>query len=141
MNMRLGVVLGAAVVVAIAACGSSSMPTCVTVPQTIPNDRLVTSGARITVPVGAIVFVVLVEPGHYTTKRGFPWLTPTTSNRSVLAPVRLCKRPVASTLPLSVTGFRAIQRGATTVTARLAPGWPGSFKPGPEPSRNVVSVR
>ena len=90
---------------------------------------------------GAIVFVVLVEPGHYTTKRGFPWLTPTTSNRSVLAPVRLCKRPVASTLPLSVTGFRAIQRGATTVTARLAPGWPGSFKPGPEPSRNVVSVR
>jgi hypothetical protein len=53
---------------------------------TIPNNRLITSSANLTVPVGAVVYVVLVEAEDYTSGPGFPWLTPTSSNQAVLAP-------------------------------------------------------
>jgi hypothetical protein len=132
--------LAAAVAVGIAACGNSSTSACVSVPQTIRGDRLLTSATRIAVPVGAIVFAVLVEPDSYTSKPGFPWRTPTTSDPAVLARVRLCKQTGASTLPVSITGFRARRRGSAIVTASLAPGWPGSLKRGPEPVRNLVRV-
>jgi hypothetical protein len=77
------------------------------VPQTIPNTRLITNGTKLTVRVGAIVYAVLVEPESDTDGPGFPWLTPRSSDPAVVAPVHLCKRTGASSLPLSVTGFRA----------------------------------
>ena len=142
VDIRLAAPLCATVLLGIGGCGSSSAtPTCVAVPQTIPNDSLVTNGTRLAVPIGAIVYAVLVETENYMSKPGFPWLTPTTSDRLVLAPVRLCQRTGASSLPVSVTGFRALHQGTATVTARLAPGWPGSFKTGPEPSRGTVTVK
>jgi hypothetical protein len=129
----------AVMVVLIASCGTSSSHTCVTVPQTIPSDRLLTSGTKLTVPVGAIVYVVLVEPESYASKPGFPWVTPTSSDRIVLAPVHLCKLTGASTLSRTVTGFRALHRGHATVTALLTPRW-RSFRTKPQPTRDSVTV-
>lgn len=70
--------------VGVAGCGSSSAHACVTAPQPFPSNPLLTSGTELTVPVGAIVYVVLVEPAAYSGP-GFPWLTPTSSDPSVLA--------------------------------------------------------
>lgn len=125
--------------VLIASCGTSSSHTCVAVPQTITDNRLITNGSNLTVPVGAIVYVVLVEADSFTSGPGFPWLTPKSSDRTVLAPVHLCKLTRASTLPRTVTGFRALHRGHATVTAPLTPRW-RSFKTRPQPARDSVTV-
>lgn len=134
--MKLAAAIGAIVALAVAACGTSSAHTRITVPQSIPNNRLLTSGTTLTVPVGTIVYVVLVEAEEYeighvgAESPGFPWLTPTSSDRTVLAPVHLCKQTVASSLASTVTGFRAPRRGSATLTAPLAPGWrTGKIKP------------
>ena len=91
--------------------------------------------------VGAIVYVVLVEWAAYSGP-GFPWLTPTSSDPRVLAPVRLCKRTGASSLPLTVTGFRAVRPGEATLSARLTPGWRAlRAKTKPQPALDYVTVR
>jgi hypothetical protein len=140
LDVKLAAVLCAAVVLGMAACGTSSANACVTIPQTIPSNRLITSGTKLTVPIGAIVFVVLVEDEDETSVPGFPWLTPTSSNRTVLAPVHLCPRTGASTLPNTVTAFRARHHGKASLTARLAAGW-RSINSGPQPARASVTVR
>jgi hypothetical protein len=140
-RMRLGSVLFAVLALGIGVCcGNALARGCIRVPQTIPENRLVTSGTKLIVPVGAIVYDVLVEPDEYSSGPGFPWVTPTSSDRSVLAQVRLCKSTAASSLALTVTGFRAEKRGAARLTAVLAPRW-RSVKRKPQPSLVRVTVR
>ena len=137
--MRIAAVLCASALLGVNACGSSAKQACVSVPQTIPNASLVTSGSKLTVHVGATVYVVLVEPASSTDAPGFPWLTPTASDPTVLTPVRLCKRVRASSLPLSVTGFRAVHPGTAILNARLAPRW-RSLKTTLRDSRSTITV-
>jgi hypothetical protein len=132
-----------ALVVVVLLCGFGSQAiACVTVPTSIPSNRLLTTDdAHLTVPVNAIVWVVLVEADKYTAHPGFPWVTPITSDRAVLAPVRLCKRTLVSSLPDKIRAFKALRPGTATLKARLAPGWPGSIKPRLQPALNTVTVR
>ena len=145
------------VAVAAAGCGSSSrdgpdtgrahaaeIPSthaCVAAPQPTPVNRLLTSGTRLTVPVGAVVYVVLVEWAQYSGP-GFPWRTPASSHPGVLARVRLCKLTGASSLPLTVTGFRAVRPGTATVSAPLTRRWQAlKRRPKPQPAVDFVTVR
>jgi hypothetical protein len=115
---------------------------CVAVPTTIPSNRLLTTDdAHLTVPVNAIVWVALVEADKYTAHPGFPWLKPTTSNRAVLAPVTQCKQTLVTSLPERISAFKALRPGRATVTARLAPGWPGSIRPRLRLALSIVTVR
>jgi hypothetical protein len=140
VDVKCAAVLCTTVVLGMTACGTSLAYACVTVPQTIPSNRLITGGTKLTVPVGAIVYVVLVEPENDAGGPGFPWLTPTSSNRRVLAPVHLCKRTGSSSLPNTVTGFRARRHGKASVTARIARPW-RALKTRPRPARAAVRVR
>jgi hypothetical protein len=137
--MKAGAVLFAVLALGAIACRDASARTCRRVPQAIPKDRLVTGDGKLTVPVGAIVYDVKVEAEEYTAGPGFPWLTPTSSDRAVLAPVRLCKSNGVSSLPVRVTAFRAKQRGTATLAASLVPRW-RSIKLRPEPSSDQVTV-
>lgn len=139
----LAVIVGlaaCAVIVGVAACAGSARAACVRVPQTIPDDRLLTSGTNLELPVGATVFVVLVEPEMYSIGPGFPWMTPTSSNPAVLTPIRLCKSVRLSTLPLTVTGFRAVRPGTATITASLSARW-RTRKTKPQPAIDHVTVK
>jgi hypothetical protein len=122
-DVKLASILGAISVFGVAACGGSSPHSCVTVPETIPDTSLLTNGTQLTVRVSAIVYVELVESASYPAGPGFPWLTPRSSDPSVLAPVHLCTRTGASSLALTVTGFRAIHPGTATLNAPLTPRW------------------
>jgi hypothetical protein len=128
--------------VGIAACGgpgrSASAP-CLKVPTTIPNDRLLTNNTKLRVPVGATVYVVLVQSEGYSGP-GFPWQRPSSSDRAVLAPVRICRQTVTSTLPLSVSGFRAVNRGQATIAASLSAQW-RSVTHKPQPAIDHVIVK
>ncbi len=127
-------------VVVLSGCGSQK-PACVTAPsRSFPLDRLLTNTTtHLTVPVDAIVWVALGEGAIYTNGHGFPWVTPRTSDSAVLAPVRVCKETLVTSLPEQITGFKALRRGTATLTARLARGWPGSFKI--QPAVDTVTVK
>jgi hypothetical protein len=137
--MKPGAVLFTVLALGATACTDASARSCIRVPQSIPNSRLVTGHKKLTVPVGAIVYDVQVEAAEYAGP-GFPWLTPTSSDHAVLAPVRLCKSNGVSSLPVEVTAFRAKRRGIATLTALLAPPW-RSIKRKPQPSSDRVTVR
>lgn len=139
VEVKTAPILCAVAVLGIGACGGSSGDSCVTVPEPISSASLITNGTKLTVRVGAIVYVVLVQSASYTAGPGFPWLTPRSSDLTVFAPLHLCKRTGASSLPLSVTGFRAVHPGTATLTAPLAPPW-RSLKTRPSSSRSSVTV-
>jgi hypothetical protein len=125
----------------LSACASSAIA-CVRVPTSIPNSRLLTTDdTHLTVPVNAIVWFTLVEPEEDTDHPGFPWTTPTTSDRAVLAPVPRCKQTLVTSLPDKIYAFKALRPGKATLAARLVHGWPGSTKPLLEPVLNTVTVR
>jgi hypothetical protein len=129
-------------IVLLSGCGSQNITSCVTVPASFPSNRLLTTDdTHLIVPVNAIVWVALVEGDNYTVHPGFPWVTPSTSDRAVLAPVRLCKFTSTTSLPEELRAFKALRSGTATLTARLAPGWPGSIKPPLQPALNTVTVR
>jgi hypothetical protein len=123
--------LGAAVVVVGAmmasACGAagrhgSSALSCVSVPESIPNRVLADLGAKLTIHTGSVVFAV-VEAGNVTGGPGFPWRQTETSDPRVLVRVHLCKITGPTTIPESITGFRAIGEGTAAMFAPLATGW------------------
>lgn len=121
---RRTLALSALAVLCLAGCGSGNNP-CAAVPETPP---LVAAGAAVHVPVGAVIWVELVEYEKYSSTaypRGFPWLTPTSADRNVLKPVPLCTRRAMYSLPVSLTAFRAVGRGNATLLAKLAPPWRG----------------
>jgi hypothetical protein len=138
---RFGLAASAVVLVALAA-GVSSATACVTAPTTIPNDRLLTSDdTHLTVAAHTVVWVVLVEAEGFTSHPGFPWTPPTSSDRVVLLPLRVCRRTRVSTLPDKVYAFDARRPGRATVVASLAKGWGGSINPRPRAVRDTVTVR
>jgi hypothetical protein len=122
--------------------GAAAQATCQHVPKTLPASRLLLSGSRRTVPIGAIVYSEIVEPAKYggaSYPTGFPWLAATSHNRHVLTPVALCEQTAVSTLVLKVAAFRATHAGVVTLTAPLAARW-RTLKTGPRPYRATVTV-
>ena len=113
------------------------------VPAAFTSQDLAGDGGRVSVRRGAVVFVALVEPERYDTggyPPGFPWRAPVSSDRSVLEPVRLCKQVRAYTLALTVSAFRAVGAGSSTLAAPLAAGW-RSARSGLAAYRAVVTVK
>jgi hypothetical protein len=88
-------------------------------------------GATLTVKVGTVVYVELVEAEKYLSwpagtkppPRVFPWAAARSSDPSVLRRVALCPSSGASTLPIVVYAFRALTPGTTTLTAPIAQAW------------------
>jgi hypothetical protein len=128
-----GAVLCAAV---LAACGSSVLPEegsngCVRSPTTFSTGIAPESGSTLTVKVGALVYVELVETekslswsaGTQPPPRVFPWTAARSSDASVLRRVALCPGSGASTLPVVVYAFRALTPGTATLTAPIAQAW------------------
>jgi hypothetical protein len=146
LRLRLAATACAVAAVACAGCGSSRPAlsgACVTVPAAYTSKDLAVDGGRISVRRGAVVFVVLVEPERYDTRGyppGFPWRSSVSSVRDVLVPVRLCKQVRAYTLALTVSPFRAVGAGSSTLAAPLAAGW-RSARSGLAGYRAVVTVR
>jgi hypothetical protein len=138
-----GLLTGLAVTSSIAPAGSAAAASCTRTPQQIPASRLLLSGARRSVPVGAIVYAVIVEAGKYTDTSyppSFPWLAVRSPDHHVLAPVRLCKATSMSSLSLSIAAFRAEHAGEVTLTGPLAPRW-ATVKSAPSPYHAAVAVR
>ena len=77
------------------------------------------NGAALTVKVGAVVYVELVEAEKYLSwptgtkppPRVFPWAAARSSDPSVLQRMALCPSRAVSTLPLVVYAFRALRTG------------------------------
>lgn len=122
----------------VAAYGTSAQAACVKLPTSLPNDRVLMTWTTLRVPVGATVYVELIETEGLDGP-GFPWQKASSSDRSVLAPVQLCK-PGRSSLPLTVTAFRAVHRGKATITATLSPRW-RSLPNRPGPAMDHVTVK
>jgi hypothetical protein len=129
-----GVVLCAVVLAACGRPGTSSGKGpngCVKSPTTFLPNIAPESGATLTVKVGAVVYVELVEAEKYLSwpagtkppARVFPWATARSSDPSVLRRVALCPSSGASTLPVVVNAFRALTPGTATLTAPIAQAW------------------
>jgi hypothetical protein len=104
---------------------------------------VVLTGSKHTVPVGAMVYAVVVEPNKYTDlsyPASFPWLSARSPDHHVLTPAHLCKQTGTSSLSESITAFRATHAGKVTLIAPLGPRWAG-LKNGPPPYRATVTVR
>jgi len=87
----------------------------------------VSSGGRIAVRVGVVVWAVEGEPEQLV-RAGrpsvFPWLAVRSSDSRVLAPVTLCTHePLTFGIPEHVYAFRARRSGRATLSAALAPAW------------------
>jgi hypothetical protein len=143
--------------VVLAACGRPDTSPgegpngCVRSPTTLSPSIAPESGATLTVKVGAVVYVELVEAEKYLSwpagtkppPRVFPWAAARSSDPSVLRRVALCPSSGTSTLPVVVYAFRALTPGTTTLTAPLAQAWK-RVKParrrGLHPYRAIVIV-
>jgi len=77
------------------------------------------SGEGLHLTIGAVVWVVLVGPASWPAS---PWLTPTSSNTSVLRSVPFCTSIYPASAPLNWTVFRALRPGRAVVNAPLTPG-------------------
>lgn len=118
-----------AVMLVCAGCGGVTPLTrssCVTVPKSPPQSQLVASGESVTVRVGTVLYVFLIEPEEYSNPpypSAFPWQTPVSASPAVLRRVRLCPSRTAYSLSLTITAFRALAAGHTTLSADLVPSW------------------
>jgi hypothetical protein len=125
---------------------------CVRSPARLPPSIAPEGGATVTVRVGAVVYVELVEAEEYLSglagakppPRVFPWAAARSSDPRVLERVALCRSREVSTLPLVVYAFRALRPGATTLTAPIARAWERAEparRRGLRPYRATVLVR
>lgn len=114
------------------AVGHTDMPKgCVSSPVRLPPSITPQSGATLSVKVGAVVYVELVEPEKYQSwpadatppPRSFPWAAARSSEPSVLRRVALCPSRGASTLPIADYAFRALRPGTAVLTAPVANVW------------------
>lgn len=116
---------------------------CINAPAAIGKHALANKGA-ITVSVGELVYVELVEPARYSS-RPFAWLMPASSNAHVLKRVPVCVTHRApSTLPLRINAFRALRSGTARITAPLSPAWRAlkrAQRPGLRAYESTVHVR
>jgi hypothetical protein len=121
------VCIAVAVVAAGCATASTTAHACTPVPRSYDHRDLLTNGQRQTARVGTIIYVGLVQcmtPG--TPPQGFPWQGPQSSDRHVLAPLRMCPDHGSYSLNTSVSGFRAAKTGQASITAALTPAWRGN---------------
>jgi hypothetical protein len=89
------------------------------------------SGATVTVNVGAIVYVELVEAEKYLSWPAgtkppppvFPWAGARSSDPDVLRAVALCPNRGIYTLPVVVYAFRVLRPGTTVLEAPIATAW------------------
>jgi hypothetical protein len=120
--------------VALGHTGTSSgeMPKgCVRSPVTFSPGIAPENGATLTVKVGAVVDVELVEAEKYLSwpagtkppPRVFPWAAARSSDPSVLQRMALCPSRAVSTLPIVVYAFRGLRPGTATLTVPIAPAW------------------
>ena len=101
---------------------------CVAVPQDFSQSALIGSGTTVRAPIGTVLWVELVESANYSASpypTSFPWLTPTSSDQNVLRAVRMCPDRGVYSLPVTITGFRAVGDGGASLLAKLAPPWRG----------------
>lgn len=110
---------------------------CITAPGRIGRLAL-PSGQTISVSVGELVYVELVEPESYVS-RPFAWLTPASSDPHVLKRVPVCATKIPSTLALRVDAFRALHGGTAKISAPLAPVW-RALKPSQRPELNAYKA-
>ena len=104
---------------------------CVSSPTTLSPSIAPESGATLTVKVGAVVYVELVEAEKYLSwaagtkppPRVFPWAAARSSDPSVLRRVALCPSSGVSTVTIVVYAFRALTPGTATLTAPIAQAW------------------
>ena len=134
---------------ACAASPASGHPTggrCVKEPAEFSRSVAPRSGATLTVKVGALVYVPLVEgkpyrsslPGEKPPPTVFPWTAARSSNRAVLRPVAVCPSRYRTSLPVRVYSFRAVRPGTATLTAGVAPAWT-RYKPARRRARRTVA--
>jgi hypothetical protein len=125
-------ILSVVVALGVAACGGSSPRRSTRpsargcAPRNIPAGRSLASGRTLVIRSGVVVYVALVEPEKYASEpypQSFPWLEPSSSNSRVLTSIPLCGHINVSSLPLTVTAFRAGRPGSATLLAPLAPAW------------------
>lgn len=123
--------------VVLVACGrpgtfpGKGLNDCVRSPTTFLPGIAPESGATLTVKVGAVVYVELVEAEKYLSwpagtkppPRVFPWAAARSSDPSVLRRIALCPSSGASTLPIVVYAFRALTPDTATLTAPIAQAW------------------
>jgi hypothetical protein len=89
------------------------------------------SGATVTVNVGAVVYVELVEAEKYLSWTAgtkppppvFPWAGARSSNPDVLRAVALCPNRRLSTLPVALYAFRTLRPGTATLEAPIVAAW------------------
>jgi hypothetical protein len=127
----------------LAGCGGSTARTCVTVPGSPPSNRILVSGTKLVVPVGATVFAAMDEPEYSVpTPNSFPYRPAESSNRAVATPERACppKPNEASSLPVMGYVFRASHVGAATLTATIRRSW-RSVPHAPQSFHATVIVR
>ena len=125
VRSRRTLALSGLAAVSVAGCGSGHGDPCVAVPQSPP---VIAAGATVHAPVGAVLWVELVEAFQYSGggyPTSFPWLTPVSSDQGVLRPVRLCRNRNVYSLPVTITAFRAVGDGDATLLAKLAAPWRG----------------
>ena len=135
MRYLSGLPGGVLCAVVLAACGRAGTSPgkvpigCVRSPTTLSIAP--ESGATLTVKVGAVVYVELVEAEKYLSwpagtkppPRVSPWAAARSSDPSVLRRVALCPSGGASTLPVVVYAFRAMSPGTAILTAPIAQAW------------------
>lgn len=124
-------------VTVLAACGRPGSSTrespsaCVRSPTTFSPRIAPASGARLTVKVGAFVYVELVASEKYLSwptgtkppPRAFPWAAARSSDPGVLRRAALCPSSGVSTLPTVAYAFRALSPGTATLSAPVARAW------------------
>lgn len=73
--------------------------------------------------------VVTVQLGTGEGAPEWPWKDPITSNASVLVPLPLCANPPAiTTIPVTLTPFKAVGPGKATITAEVKPADSSTFE-------------
>jgi hypothetical protein len=119
------VAVGGTLVAALAAAqsiqASPRRAICLEAHRGVPTGAtIVSSGARLTLPAGAVVWVVLAGPASWEYS---PWKPPRSSNVKVLAPIPFCGRGLhglPSSAPLNWGVFRAVAPGKAVLSAPVA---------------------
>lgn len=112
---------------------------CLPQPVSLPTRLTATNGTKMTVTRGALIYVLLAAGPQSGPE--FPWKPVRSSNTRVLAPVRLCRASVNSSLPRVISAFRARSAGSAILMAALRPYYRTHPQPGVRTYRAAVIVR
>jgi hypothetical protein len=104
---------------------------CVRSPTRFSRGVAPQSGATVTVKVGAVVYVELVEAEKYLSWPAgtkpppsvFPWAGARSSDPDALRAVALCPNRGIYTLPVVVYAFRVLRQGTAMLEAPIATAW------------------